>query len=379
MEESQIYLSPPDVGKLEKKKVISAINSGWVAPMGPEVDAFESEIANYCGRNYGVALSSGTAALHLSLLGLKLAPGDFVLCSTMTFVATANAVMYVGGIPVLIDSDVSTGNISLGLLASALLELSSSGRKIGAVISVDFLGKAADHSEIGMLCESFGVPLLIDAAESLGATHRGAPSASFGKAAVVSFNGNKIMTTSGGGMFLTDDEHLALRVRHLSTQARESATHYEHKEVGYNYRMSNLLAAVGRAQLGRLPKMISKRRSIREKYRALFLEVPGVTVFGGPATEDNCWLTSILVDEACSGWHPQELGDHLKQDYIESRPLWKPMHLQPLYDSYPSYIDGSSEKIFTQGLALPSGSNQDTRQWTRISDSINTFISKKLA
>jgi len=374
MAASRIYLSPPDTGELEKRNVIAAMDSGWIAPIGPDLEFFEKEVSDLCGREFGVALSSGTAGLHLGLLALNVRPGDVVICSTLTFVATANAILYSGATPVFVDSDFSTGNISLSLLEVALAEVSKSGRKIGAVIPVDFLGKAACHSDIVNLCASYDVPVLVDAAESLGAMHLGKASAGYGEAAILSFNGNKIATTSGGGMLVTDDEHVAKRVRFLSTQAREPAPHYEHHEVGYNYRLSNVLAALGRAQLERLPAMIANRRRTRERYRSLFDRVTGVEVFGGEDKDDNCWLTAIVVTPEMTVWAPEDLSAYLEELQIESRPLWKPMHMQSLHVGCESYVDGSSEALFTRGLALPSGSNQTELEWGRISSAIESFL-----
>lgn len=258
----RIYLSSPDVTQSEEDAVVRAIRSGWIAPLGPEVDAFEAELAAYCGREHAVALSSGTAALHLALLTLGVGPGDAVLTSSMTFAATANAIVYTGAEPVFVDAD-ETGNMNPDLLAEAFDALEGEGRQVKLVLPVDLLGKVVDHDRIDAIAAEHGVPVLSDAAESLGATFDGRASASFGVAAAVSFNGNKIMTTSGGGALLTDDAEAAKHVRYLATQARQPIVHYEHTEVGYNYRMSNLLAALGRAQLARLDAMIERRRLMR--------------------------------------------------------------------------------------------------------------------
>jgi dTDP-4-amino-4,6-dideoxygalactose transaminase len=294
----------------------------------------------------------------------------------MTFVATANPISYTGAVPVFIDSDVLSGNISISLLGKAIRSLQMSGRKIAAVVPVDFLGKAVDYTALLAVCEDHGIPVLADAAESLGASHRGQPAGSFGNAAIVSFNGNKIVTTSGGGMVLTDDESLARRVRFLSTQAREPVAHFEHRELGYNYRLSNILAALGRAQIQRLPEMIVRRRANRQKYRELFQSVWGVEVFGGDDEEDNCWLSSIVVSEELP-WTGAELSEFLEGKNIESRPLWKPMHLQPLYQQCEAYVDGSSERLFRTGVALPSGSNLSDEQWGRIESAIHEFLTSK--
>ena len=353
-----------------------ALLSGWVAPAGPDLEAFETDVARLCDREYGVGVSSGTAALHLALIGLGVRPGDVVIASTMTFVATANAISYAGAIPVFVDSDDTTGNVSVVLLQKAIASVLLSGRRIGAVLPVDFLGKTANHSAILKLCEKHEIPVLVDAAESLGATHRGKPAGSFGDAAIVSFNGNKIATTSGGGMVITDDQALAKKVRFLAAQAREPVLHFEHRELGYNYRLSNILAALGRAQIQRLPEMIDRRRANRHKYRELFQSIWGVEVFGGDDEEDNCWLSSIVVSEELP-WTAAELSEFLEGKNIESRPLWKPMHLQPLYQHCEAYVDGSSESLFRTGVALPSGSNLSDEQWDRIESAIHEFLKSK--
>ncbi|MFL6110171.1 MAG: aminotransferase class I/II-fold pyridoxal phosphate-dependent enzyme, partial [Catenulispora sp.] len=245
----RILLSPPDVGPREEELVLQAIRSGWIAPLGPMVDAFEERMADRCGRTQAVALSSGTAALHLGLLELGAGPGTVVVVSTMTFAATANAVVYTGAEPVFVDCDEATGTIDPQLLEAALIDLRRQGRRIAAAIPVDLLGRCADYTALEPICAQTGVPVLADAAESLGASHAGRPAGAFGRMAALSFNGNKIITTSGGGMLLTDDSAVADRIRYLSTQARQPVLHYEHTEIGYNYRLSNLLAAVGLAQL----------------------------------------------------------------------------------------------------------------------------------
>lgn len=371
----RIYMSSPDVTELEEQSIISAIRSGWIAPLGPDVDAFECELAERLGVGHGVALSSGTAALHLGLLTLGVKPGDVVVTSTMTFAATTNAIVYTGAEPYFVDADPQTGNMDPALLREALTALRDAGEHVGAIVPVDLLGKAVDYTAILAIAEEFGVPVLADAAESLGASHAGRAAGSFGRASIVSFNGNKIMTTSGGGMLLTDDADLAQRVRYLATQARQPVVHYEHVDVGYNYRMSNLLAALGRAQLSRLDAMIARRREMRELYKELFATVDGVEVFGAEGDEhDNVWLTSILVDEKRTGWAPSELSAALAQDDIESRPLWKPMHKQPVFAHHRGVINGASERLFESGLTLPSGSALTELQRARVVDGITAFV-----
>ncbi|MDQ0644570.1 dTDP-4-amino-4,6-dideoxygalactose transaminase [Microbacterium murale] len=372
----RIYMSSPDVGQLEEDAVLAAMRSGWIAPLGPDVDAFERELAARVGVAHGVALSSGTAALHLGLLTLGVKPGDVVVTSTMTFAATTNAIVYTGAEPYFIDADPSTGNMDPALLREALVSLRAANETVAAIVPVDLLGKAVDYTSILAIADEFDVPVLSDAAESLGATHASKAAGSFGRASIVSFNGNKIMTTSGGGMLLTDDESFAKHVRYLATQARQPVVHYEHTDIGYNYRMSNLLAALGRAQLSRLDEMIAKRREMRELYKQLFANVDGVEVFGAAGDEDdNVWLTSIVVDESTTGWTPHDLTEVLSASNIESRPLWKPMHKQPVFESSRGEIDGTSESLFERGLTLPSGSALSGEQRERVLTTIRGFLS----
>ncbi|WP_413452526.1 aminotransferase class I/II-fold pyridoxal phosphate-dependent enzyme [Georgenia phoenicis] len=372
----RILLSPPDTGPAEEEAVVRALRGGWVAPLGPEVDAFEQEIASYTGRQHAVALSSGTAALHLGLLNLGVGPGDVVVTATMTFAATANAIVYTGAEPVFVDCD-STGNLDVELLEHALADLADRGRRVAAIVPVDLLGKIADYERIIEIAERAGVPVLSDAAESLGARRNGSPAGSFGTAAVLSFNGNKVMTTSGGGMLLTDDAETAARTRYLATQARQPVVHYEHTDVGYNYRLSNILAAIGRAQLGRLDDMIETRRANRLRYRELVADLGGVTLFGVPdgsgggPTRDNFWLTSVLVEP--EGGAQAELIKHFTDRQIEARPLWKPMHLQPVFAGSTSYVTGTSERLFRSGVSLPSGTTLRDEDWERISGALRAF------
>lgn len=373
----RIYMSSPDVGEAEEQAVVAAMRSGWIAPLGPDVDAFERELADRVGVAHAVALSSGTAALHLGLLTLGVKPGDVVLTSSMTFAATANAIVYTGAEPYFIDADPVTGNMDAALLRESLVELRDAGERVSAIVPVDLLGKAVDYTAILAIADEFGVPVLSDAAESLGATHQGRAAGSFGRASVVSFNGNKIMTTSGGGMLLTDDADFAQHVRYLATQARQPVVHYEHTDIGYNYRMSNLLAALGRAQLARLDAMIARRREMRELYKQLFAQVDGVEVFGAEGDEaDNVWLTSIVVDPEKTGWEPSELAAALAADDIESRPLWKPMHAQPVFADARRKTSGASESLFARGLTLPSGSALTPPQRERVLTAIRGFLTR---
>lgn len=368
-------MSSPDVTLLEEQSLVDAIRSGWIAPLGPDVNAFEAEVAEYVGTSYGVALNSGTSALHLALLAWHIGLGDYIPTSTMTFAATANAISYTGATPVFVDSNPATGNIDPYLLDEAITSLKFDGKSVPAILPVDLLGKCADYTLLARIARKHNVKILSDSAESLGASHGNIAAGSFGDAAILSFNGNKVMTTSGGGMFLTKDKGLADRVRFLSTQAREPAIHYEHKEVGYNYRMSNLLAALGRAQLKRLDDMIGRRRAMRDLYANMFASVDGVEIFGRENDhKDNCWLTAVLIDQSVTGWAPARLFDALNEAEIESRPLWKPMHMQPIYADRPNFLNGVSETLFKTGMTLPSGSALTKHQICHIEETLNGFL-----
>ncbi len=373
----RVYLSAPDVGSVEEAYVVEALRSGWVAPLGPQVDAFEREIANRVGTAHAVALSSGTAALHLALHILGARPGTVVVVPTLTFVATANAVMYTGAEPVFVDCDPVTGNVDVGLLAQLLRHLRVSRKRVAAVLPVDMFGSCADYGRLLPVCAAASVPVVEDAAEALGATYRGRPAGSFGRAGVLSFNGNKILTTSGGGMLVTDDGLLAERARYLSTQARQPLPYYEHTEVGYNYRLSNLLAALGRGQLVRLDGMLARRRALRERYAKLFAAVPGVRLLGDGDPGANCWLTTIVVDPAAAGWHARDLAAHLAALDIETRPVWKPMHLQPVFAGTHAVLTGAAQRLFETGLALPSGSSLRDAQIGRVFGAIGEFLDER--
>lgn len=374
----RVYLSAPDVGVREEELCVAALRSGWVAPLGPMVDAFERALADRCARRYAVALSSGTAALHLGLLELGAGPQNVVVVPTMTFAATANAVVYTGATPVFVDCEPHFGNLDPDLLDETLRSLLREGRQVAAVIAVDLLGHCADYSRIENICESAGVPLVSDAAEALGASRAGRPAGSFGTAAILSFNGNKVISTSGGGALLTDDERLAERVRYLSAQARQPVAHFEHTEIGYNYRLSNVLAALGLAQLERLEEMLARRRRLREGYSQLFADTEGVKIFQKECdAEDNCWLTAILVDSVAAEWKPEELSAVLTAADIESRPLWKPMHQQPVFAGARTFLRGDADRLFAAGLALPSGSALAPAQVDRVHALIQTFLSDR--
>lgn len=372
--ESRILLSGPDVGELEEEFLLRAFRSGWIAPVGPDLDAFETELAARVGVAHAVGLSSGTAALHLGLLGLGVRPGDAVITSTMTFAATANAITYCGAEPVFVDC-AEDGNMDPAQLHRALKDSIRGRKKPAAIIPVDLLGRPADYDRILPIAAEFDVPVLVDAAESLGSHYGDAACGSFGEAAAVSFNGNKIMTTSGGGALLTDDARLAEYARYLSTQAREPVAHYEHREIGFNYRLSNLLAALGRAQLTRLHAMVGRRREIRGRYRDTIASAEGVTLFGGNNEHsDNAWLSAIIVDDRRAGFSAVELGAWMAEHDIETRPLWKPMHLQSVFAGTRMYGGEVSEGIFASGLNLPSGSTMSEADVDRVIAAVIAFF-----
>lgn len=371
----QIHLSSPDVGPREEQAVMEALQSGWIAPAGPDLNAFEAEIAQRTGVDYAVGLASGTAGLHLGLLALGVGPGDVVVTTTLTFAATANAIVYTGAEPFFIDVNPATGNMDPELLDIALHRLARANKRVGAVLPVDLFGKAADYTAIEEIAANYDVPVLADAAEAAGARHAGKPVGSFADAAVFSFNGNKIMTTSGGGMLLTDRADLAEYVRYLSTQARQPVAHYEHTDIGYNYRLSNLLAALGRVQLERLDDMIARRRDIREQYRQWCASVSGVEILdGGNDHEDNCWLTPLILDQSHHPISVDVLIETMAEQRIEARRIWKPMHLQPVFSDARTLLAGAAEEIFNRGILLPSGSNLTDHQVRRVVSTLDRLI-----
>jgi pyridoxal phosphate-dependent aminotransferase EpsN len=369
----RIYLSPPHMGSRERNFLLDAFDSNWIAPLGPHVDAFERDFAAEVGAEHAVALSSGTAALHLALLILGVGPGDTVVVPTFTFVATANAVRYVGAQPVFVDSDRATWNIDPDLLEEEMDERARLGRLPKAVIAVDLYGQCADYGRIAEICRSYEIPLVEDAAEALGATWGVSAAGTLGDLGVFSFNGNKIITTSGGGMLVTSREDWARQARHLATQARDDAPHYEHSEVGYNYRMSNLLAALGRGQLLELAQRVSQRRLINGWYREVLAGVPGLDFM--PEDPQGCpswWLTCLTVDPERFGATREAVRRRLESRDIECRPTWKPMHLQPVFKGYPARGGAVAEDIFTRGLCLPSGSALEPAQVEMIGELVRT-------
>ncbi|MBI2372799.1 MAG: aminotransferase class I/II-fold pyridoxal phosphate-dependent enzyme [Deltaproteobacteria bacterium] len=371
---ARIYLSPPHVGARERELLLEAFDSNWIAPLGPHVDAFERELAAFAHVKHAAALSSGTSALHLALQLLGVGPGDEVPTSTLTFAATANAVTYVGAEPVFIDAEPSSWNMDPALLEAELEEMTSRGKKPKAVVVVDLYGQCADYDRILDVTKHHGVPVIEDAAEALGATYRGRPAGSLGDLGVFSFNGNKIITTSGGGMLVSNDKRIVDRARFLATQAREPAPHYQHEVVGYNYRLSNLLAAVGRGQLEALPSRIERRRSNNAFYREALGELPGIAFMPeAPYGRSNAWLTCITIDPALFGRTREDVRVHLEKLEIEARPVWKPMHLQPVFKDLRVRGGQVSEALFEHGLCLPSGSSLSDGDRMRVAQEISAL------
>ena len=371
-----VLLSPPDVGPLEREALRRVGEGSWFAPLGPEVDAFERELAEVVDRAHVVATSSGTAALHLALVVAGVGPGTVVPTSTFTFAATANAIHHAGARPVFVDVDRDTGNLSPALLADSLDDLRRRGVPVSAVLPVDIYGRAADHDDVAAVAARHGLPVVVDAAESLGARHAGRPAAAHGLAAAISFNGNKIVTTSGGGAFACDDDEIAGRARNLAAQARLPVDHYEHAEVGWNHRLSNVLDALGRAQLSRLPEMAARRRAVRQAYRELVRAVPGVDLFAADDdADDNCWLTSVVLDPA-SGLAPAEVARSLAEQGIETRRLWKPLHRQGAFRDSESRVSGVADELFATGLTLPSGSSLDDDDLDHVLTALATALSR---
>ncbi|NLT33298.1 MAG: aminotransferase class I/II-fold pyridoxal phosphate-dependent enzyme [Acidobacteria bacterium] len=353
----RIYLSPPNLDGREKERMLAAFDSNWITTMGPEVELFEQEMCRKLDVGHAVALSSGTAGLHLALLVLGVGPGDEVICSDLTFAATVNAVKYCGAHPVLIDADPSTWNMDPGLLEEELSARERAGRSMPrAILPVDLYGQCADYTAILAIAARYGIPVVEDAAEALGAEMGGTPAGGFGAMGVLSFNGNKIITTSGGGMLVSNEASLVARARYLATQAREPVVHYQHVEVGYNYRLSNILAAIGRGQLERLEEKVRKKREVNRYYREALGGLPGIEFMPeAPYGKSNCWLTAILVDADRFGVDREGIRLALERENIESRPVWKPMHLQPAYRDCRFRGTGAGERIFERGLCLPSG------------------------
>ncbi len=370
----RIYLSPPHLSGLEGHFLQEALESGWIAPLGPQVEAFEQEFAQVVGAKHALAVSSGTAALHLALIHAGVGPGDEVVVSTLTFAASAFPVLYLGAKPVFVDSEPLSWNMDPNLLAEWLEARGRRGRLPKAVILVHLYGQSADIDPIRTLCQEYGVLLIEDAAEALGSTYKGKSPGTFGAAGIFSFNGNKIITTSGGGMLVSDDPNLIAHARKLATQAREPVPWYEHQEVGYNYRLSNLLAALGRAQLRTLEARVEARRRIFERYVQGLGDLPGIAFQPeAPWGRHTRWLSVMMVDAKAFGYTPEEIRQALEAKGIESRPVWKPLHLQPVFRGAEVVGGSVAEQLFAQGLCLPSGSSLSPEDQERVIETIRTL------
>lgn len=368
------------MGNMEQQFVNEAFETNWIAPVGPHVNAFEDDLCKFTGAKYAAALSSGTAALHIALILLGIKRGDVVLCQSMTFSASANPIVYQGATPVFIDSEEDTWNMNPEHLEKAILTHIKKGKKPKAIIPVHLYGMPAKMKEICEIGDKYDIPIIEDAAEALGSHINGKKCGTFGKLNVLSFNGNKIITTSSGGALLSDDEELIKKARFLATQARDDAPHYQHSHIGYNYRLSNVLAGIGRGQMKVLKERIEQRRGVFDFYKNYFsgINQKGYKIKFQPEPDgyfSNRWLTSILIDpEQNNGITRETVRLKLEEENIESRPLWKPMHMQPIFQNAPFFGDGTSEKLFANGLCLPSGSNLTKDDLERITHTLDTVF-----
>jgi dTDP-4-amino-4,6-dideoxygalactose transaminase len=368
---NEIWLSSPHMGGNEINFIHEAFEQNWIAPLGPNVGGFEKDLKNYLNHDVEVAaLSSGTAALHLALIILGIKQGDEVLCQSLTFSASANPIVYVGAIPVFIDSEPETWNMCPDSLEIAIKDRLAKGKLPKAIIVVHLYGMPAKMNEIMEVAQKYNIPVIEDAAEALGSAYQGRKCGTFGLMSILSFNGNKIITTSGGGALVCNTLEQKNKAVFLSTQARENAPHYQHSEIGYNYRMSNISAGIGRGQMEVLDKRVEARRNNHFFYVNLFQEIEGVTVFSEPNEDfySNHWLSAITVDENITGWSNHDLMLQFRNEKIESRPLWKPMHLQPVFENCIYYGNSVAEDLFNKGLCLPSGSNLTEEQKNRIKE-----------
>ncbi|WP_233898829.1 DegT/DnrJ/EryC1/StrS family aminotransferase [Tenacibaculum piscium] len=375
----KIWLSSPHMGGSEQKYVQEAFDTNWIAPLGPNVNGFEKDLENYIGENSNVAcLVSGTSAIHLALILSEVGLNDEVICQSMTFSASANPIKYQGANPIFIDSEKDTWNMCPIALEEAIEKGISKGKKPKAIIVVHLYGMPAKMDEILAVSKKYGISLIEDAAEALGATYKGQKCGTFGDFGILSFNGNKIITTSGGGALVCKSEKNKQKAIFLATQSRDDAPHYQHSEVGYNYRMSNVVAGIGRGQMEVLDKHIGYRRANNEFYQGLFKNIEGITVFKEPTKDyySNHWLSAIIVDQTITGFSREDLRLSLLEDNIESRPLWKPMHLQPVFENTDYYGTDVSEKLFNDGLCLPSGSNLTADDRNRIQEAVHKLLKK---
>ena len=376
---SKIWLSTPHMGEKEQVFVKQAFDTNWVAPLGPNVNGFEEDLSSFLNQECKVAaLSSGTAALHLALILLNVLPGDEVICQSMTFSASANPIRYLGATPVFVDSEEDSWNMDPFFLEEAITDRIAKGKKPKAIIPVHLYGMPAKMKEIMEIAGKYEIPVVEDAAEALGSTINNIKCGTFGKIGILSFNGNKIITTSGGGALISKDEDFVKKATFLATQARDTAPHYQHSNIGYNYRLSNICAGIGRGQMEVLPERIQQRRNNYSFYEKELKDLPGISFLSEPnGFTSNRWLTTILVDpEKSEGIMRENIRLRLEDNNIESRPLWKPMHLQPIFKSYPYYGDRVAENLFVNGLCLPSGSNLINSELQRVSDCIKEIFNE---
>ncbi|MDN3691685.1 aminotransferase class I/II-fold pyridoxal phosphate-dependent enzyme [Chryseobacterium tructae] len=372
----KIWLSSPHMGGNELKYINEAFEENWVAPLGPNVNGFESDLEQFLGENSKIAvLSAGTAALHLALIECGVQHGDDVICQSMTFSASANPIAYCGATPVFIDSESDTWNMCPSALKDAIEDRIQKGKKPKAIIVVHLYGMPAKMDEIIAIAEKYQIPIIEDAAEALGSTYKGKACGTFGRFGILSFNGNKIITTSGGGALVCHSQEDKDKAVFLSTQARDNAPHYQHSHIGFNYRMSNIVAGIGRGQMEVLKDRVQSRRDMHEFYVEIFKDIQGVTVFSEPGDDfySNHWLSAVIIDPE-TGKDRESLRLAFLEDNIESRPLWKPMHLQPVFENAPYYGTNISEKLFDNGLCLPSGSNLSDEDRDRISKVIRAYF-----
>jgi dTDP-4-amino-4,6-dideoxygalactose transaminase len=406
----RIFLSSPHMGGGEMKYISEAFRENWVAPLGPNVDNFEKDLTAFLGVKHAAALSSGTAAIHLALIMLGVKPGDYVIAQSFTFSATVNPIVYCGATPVLIDSEPGSWNMDPLLLEKAILDCaerraqsteqnpelpalspvpcalslepnqqpatSNQQHKIKAILPVHLYGLPCNIEKIVEIGNKYGIPVIEDAAEALGSRVNGKPAGSFGKLGILSFNGNKIITTSGGGALVSDDEELIKKARFLATQARDKAPHYQHSEIGYNYRMSNIVAGIGRGQMEVIGERVKARRANFEFFKSNLSGIKGVSFIEEPGQKyfSNRWLTTILIDPEITGTDREQVRLALEKENIETRPLWKPMHRQPVFQGCPAYVNGVSEALFEKGLCLPSGSNMTEEDKERIMNSLRNIF-----
>ena len=398
----RIFLSSPHMGGTEQNYIREAFDTNCISPLGPNVDGFERALEDYLGIKHAAALSSGTAAIHLALIILGVKPGDYVIVQSFTFSATVNPIVYCGATPVFVDSEAGSWNMDPGLLEEAILKLRdeetkgrrdegtksrrnkslslsvskslspSNNGKIKAIIPVHLYGMPANMDAIMKIANKYEIPVIEDAAEALGSKYNRQPVGTSGEMGVLSFNGNKIITTSGGGALISDNEEYIRKARFLATQARDKAPHYQHSEIGYNYRMSNIVAGIGRGQMEVIEERVKKRRENFDFYKSILSGIRGISFIEEPGPEyfSNRWLTTILIEPENTGRSREEVRLALEMENIESRPLWKPMHMQPVFGNYPSFVNGISERLFDKGLCLPSGSNMTNEDRERVAENL---------